>query len=77
MQLFLRYYKGNIVQFVFVLPIPVVVSFFAETVKRINKRVIVRVRVICVFYFKGDKAKCLTGAVCFDKISVQVNCLTG
>lgn len=29
------------------------------------------------FYFKGDKEKCLTGAVCFDKISVQVNCLTG
>lgn len=64
-------------QFVFVLPIPVVVSFFAENVKRINKRVIVRVRVICVFYFKGDKEKCLTGAVSFDKISVQVNCLTG
>lgn len=64
-------------QFVFVLPIPVVESFFAETVKRINKRVIVRVRGICVFYFKGDKEKCLTGAVCFDKISVQVNCLTG
>lgn len=64
-------------QLVFVVPIPVVVSFFAETVKRINKRVIVRVRVICVFYFKGDKEKCLTGAVCFDKISVQVNCLTG
>ena len=64
-------------QLVFVLPIPVVESFFAETVKRINKRVIVRVRVICVFYFKGDKEKCLTGAVCFDKISVQVNCLTG
>ena len=51
MQLFLRYYKGNIVQLVFVLPIPVVVSFSAETVKRINKCVIIRVRGICVFLF--------------------------
>ena len=55
MQLFLRYYKGNIVQLVFVLPIQVVVSFFAETVKRINKRVIIRVRILCVFILKVTK----------------------